>query len=152
MHMAPLCLAGASLWRMNSWRINLGTLLTMTRMCCSISQVWNNSSCLPEMQSFPYSRMFVSAKRLLARSSTTHKTDIGVLGVCVPIFHCTDKFKCAVVCDDVKLKPSKNRFEPEAFQVLTPFTSWGSQRHKPSVVPPKGALQERTLTHETKLV
>lgn len=65
--------------------------------------------------------------------------------------HFSPKFKCAVVCDDAKLKPSKNRFEPEASQVLIPFTSWGSQRHKPSVVLPKRALQKRRLTHETEL-
>lgn len=65
--------------------------------------------------------------------------------------HFSPKFKCAVVCDDAKLKPSKNRFEPEASQVLIPFTSWGSQRHKPSVVLPKRALQKRELTHETEL-
>lgn len=39
MHLALLCLTGASLWHMNSWRINLGTFLAMTKMCCSISQV-----------------------------------------------------------------------------------------------------------------
>jgi hypothetical protein len=59
-HLALLCFTGASLWHMNSWRIDLGTLFTMARMCCSISHVSKNSSCFPAMWSFPYSGMCIS--------------------------------------------------------------------------------------------
>lgn len=36
-HLALLCLTGASLWHMNSWGINVGTLLTKTKMGHSVS-------------------------------------------------------------------------------------------------------------------